>query len=287
MGIASDGAFRVTDSTSMANGESKPRAGRTPFFKLRWMPPSLTSRTNAAKLKAVDEATGEVSDDETESEEGEDEGDGSDRDYDDPSGDGYEEERDDGHGFSEASRSSVLSSFGGMSMPSLMPLGGAATVNNSSAMATLPSTGPSRASSYSSLYSVSSTPTSNTAGCVCPFSPCLSTPCRALNGTSSFTSSPVMGHSGASLGTYTQTSALRSISMPDFTMGSLHNTGSAAIGSLSISSLRSSPASRSMDLGFGGLFGSAGMSVGVSSLYARRVASVMRTGHHAHLMASA
>ena len=42
---------------------------RAPFFRLRWMPPSLTSRTNASKLKVVDEATGEVSDEEEDSEE--------------------------------------------------------------------------------------------------------------------------------------------------------------------------------------------------------------------------
>jgi hypothetical protein len=45
--------------------------------------------------------------------------------------------------------------------------------------------------------------------------------------------------------------------------------------------------SRSMDLGFGGIFASSGMSIGASSLYARRVANGMNTGHHAHLLASA
>ncbi|KAJ3543265.1 hypothetical protein NMY22_g3205 [Coprinellus aureogranulatus] len=294
-GIASDGPFCVTDGTAMADGESKPRLGRTPFFKLRWMPPSLTSRTNAAKLKVVDEVTGEVSDDETETEDGEDEGDGSDQDHEDPYGDGIEDGRDDGFQASGGARSSMLSDFGTMSMPSLLSFGGTRGGTHSSGMDTLGPTplGPSRASSYSSLYSLESSNSTSAAadnmlvnqGCVCPFSPCLSTPCRAVSGGVSYISSPIASHSTTSLGTYTQTSALRSMSMPDFTTGSLNSIGGGGMGSLSASSTASSPSS--MRLGFQGMFASSGVSIGTSNLYARRLASALHTGHHAHLMASA
>ncbi|TEB23392.1 hypothetical protein FA13DRAFT_1715455 [Coprinellus micaceus] len=288
MGIGADGSF-VTDGT-MVDGESKTKLGRTPFFKLRWMPPSLTSRTNAAKLKPVDELTGEVSEEETESEEGEEEGDGSDRDHDDCSGDGLEEARDSGpEALGGANGSMLPPSLGSISMPSLMS--STAGANGSLSANAIPPNGPSRASCYPSVYSMSTSTTGNSAsnhqGCMCPFSPCLSNPCRAMNGISSYASSPGIDHSTISLGPYAQTSSLRSMSMPDFTMGSLNLVGSPAMGSLTISSSTPSPLSRSMDLGFGGIFASSGMSIGASSLYARRVANGMNTGHHAHLLASA
>ncbi|TFK38043.1 hypothetical protein BDQ12DRAFT_606755 [Crucibulum laeve] len=40
------------------------QTGRAPVFKLRWMPPSLTSRTNAGSLKSISDDGGSESDDE-------------------------------------------------------------------------------------------------------------------------------------------------------------------------------------------------------------------------------
>ncbi|EAU89664.2 hypothetical protein CC1G_02553 [Coprinopsis cinerea okayama7 len=59
-----------TDATADGNHQQpRHQMSRAPFFKLRWMPPSLTSRTNAASLKSVSES-GDISDDD----DGEDDG---------------------------------------------------------------------------------------------------------------------------------------------------------------------------------------------------------------------
>lgn len=229
---------------------AKERMSRTPFFKLRWMPLSLSSRTNAAKLKYVDEMTGEVSEDEGESEGDDDGNDGSDRDRDDYGHSRLDDDDNDGSrsggaGGGGGARDqklglSTLPSLGGnISLPALshgVPLG-EHTSTGSTRVA------PSRSSSHSS-YSTTSTLTSSTGasgtsmstssinGCVCIFGCCLSTPCRSLSGADALAryASPETDDHGAlsdlSLGGYAHgTNSLRSTRSAEFGVGSVGGNG--------------------------------------------------------------
>ncbi|KAF6764081.1 hypothetical protein DFP72DRAFT_412924 [Ephemerocybe angulata] len=175
---ASDSGMRDggVDSVDGLSGQlAKHRLSRAPFFKLRWMPPSLTSRTNSAKLKAVDEATGEISEDEGDSDEEGDEDYGSDRDLDDYGPTGQGGNKDDGPD-TKVGIPLLPALSGSISLPSL-----GVTLrdhhHSSSRGARAP---PSRSSSHSSAYSASSSLSSSTnastvsnsrRSCLCPFSP--------------------------------------------------------------------------------------------------------------------
>jgi hypothetical protein len=112
------------------------------------MPPSLTSRTNANKLKVVDEVTGEVSDDEDDSEEVDEDGMGSDRDEYDQGPSGYGSGNEDGGdgstgGAYDGKGTNPFPTAGGIMLPSLptsYSLGtGSAGFNLSSSYSSTPS----------------------------------------------------------------------------------------------------------------------------------------------------
>ena len=202
-----------SDASTIGNGSGPPkRASRTPVFKLRWMPPSLTTRSNAAKLKAVDEMTGEVSDDEYGSEEGEDVY-GSDRDDEPGSRGGHGR---DGGGYGDAGKDSrFLPSLGGIVLPTLsVPMSGAGSGSMGSSVA-----------STSNSYSLNSS-------CVCTLYPCLLSPCRSLTSGSAPGADSPFGMGGYG----TRHSSEYGVSMSGFGSAGGYGMGFTGMGHSSVSS---------------------------------------------------